>query len=67
MTGTSTIVGEELPTACPFCGGKLAVSLEPPSVLHALPPCREFMRDEPPQVFLKRVRKALKRRQPPRV
>jgi hypothetical protein len=51
------LIGVELPTACPFCGGALAVSLEPPSVMHALPMCREFQRDEP-VVFLRKARKA---------
>lgn len=56
----TNIIGEELTTACPFCDGALAVSHDPPSVMHALPMCHEFQRNEP-HVFLRKVREALER------
>ena len=39
---------------CPFCRGKIAVSSEPPAVMHSLPLCAEY-RALPPLEFLERV------------
>ena len=38
---------EDLPQPCAFCGGKLAVSKEPPAVFHTLPVCAEYGKMEP--------------------
>jgi hypothetical protein len=54
----SDLAGEELPIACPFCGAKLAVSHEPPSVMHTLPVCATFSENDPTE-FLRKVRLAL--------
>lgn len=62
MKKGDTLVGEDLPVNCPFCGARLAVTMDPPSVLHGLPMCGVFKRNEP-HVFLRKVRKRLRQQQ----
>lgn len=52
------LVAETLPVRCPFCFASLAVTHEPPSVLHGLPMCAAFLANEP-DVYLRKVREAL--------
>jgi len=42
---------EEVEFPCPFCGARCA-TIEPPGVLHAMPPCKQFI-DLDPIAFLK--------------
>jgi hypothetical protein len=41
---------------CPFCSAEVRVRGPEREVLHALPACEEFKKDEPPDVFLRRCR-----------
>lgn len=51
------LVGEPLCT-CPFCGGDVSVSYEPPAVLHTLPVCSKYTALDADD-FLVAVRNAL--------
>lgn len=39
---------------CPYCGLELAVSTDPPAVMHAVPMCKEF-EEVDPLTFVKQV------------
>ena len=45
MNDSDLMVGEDLGT-CPFCGGNIAKSSDPPSVMHSLPMCEKYVQLE---------------------
>ena len=44
---------------CPFCGGEVRAGGPDATVLHEMPACDEFNRDEEPDVFLRRCREKM--------
>jgi hypothetical protein len=49
--------------SCPFCRGRLAISKEPPAVMHTLPLCPTYAETGPIE-FLRRVNAARRRATP---
>jgi hypothetical protein len=53
---------EPVPTIrfkCPFCGKEVHAGGVERSVLHEMPACEEFLKDESPDVFLRRCRERM--------
>lgn len=50
---------------CPFCGLHVSAGEDldnnKPGVLHELPMCIEFAKDEPPDVYMRKAREAIAR------
>lgn len=40
---------------CPFCGGTYTASMNPPSAMHSVPPCQQFIVLDPDK-FLEQAR-----------
>lgn len=51
---------EEVTFKCPFCGVDCA-AVDPPGVVHAMPPCQGFI-DLDPLEFIRVARRAMERR-----
>jgi hypothetical protein len=50
-------VSETVKGRCGFCGLGIYVNKERREILHEMPPCEEFLKEEDPATFLERSRK----------